>query len=59
MLYAAFLAPLFISFLFVHELTGSLVVSTFGVSELIWETFRVAFVISFAALRLLTFREEL
>jgi hypothetical protein len=36
MLYANFMAPLFVSFLFMHELTGSLVMSLLGLNELSW-----------------------
>lgn len=36
MLYVNFLAPLFVTFLYLHEVSGSVVMSVLGISELSW-----------------------
>ena len=59
LLYANFLAPVFIAFLFMHELTGSLAVSMLGMSELTWSGVRLLLVLCTVYLRFLIYREEL
>jgi hypothetical protein len=59
LLYANFLAPIFISFLFVHELTGSIVEEYTGMDKETWEVARLGVVLAFMLTRLLTFREEM
>ena len=54
-----FLTPLVISFMFIHEMTGSLISSYFGLHQIIWETIRVGVVVILLAVRLRTYREEL
>lgn len=58
-LYANFLAPLLVTFLFIHEVSGSVIVSTLGISELAWQIIRLLLILGLASLRLLIFREEL
>ena len=58
-IYAIFLSPLLICFLFVHELTGSLVQGATGMDDITWQAVRIGFIILFLAMRLLIFREEL
>ena len=57
--YANFMAPIFISFLFMHELTGSLVMSAFGISEITWSGIRLLLVLIMVYMRYVIFREEL
>lgn len=59
LLYANFLAPILVLLLFMHELTGSLVVDTLGVWDIHWQVFRLLAVLGVVALRFLLFREEL
>lgn len=59
LIYANLLAPIFVSLLFMHELTGSIVVETLGLSELSWNIIRLMLVLCVVALRFLIFREEL
>lgn len=59
MLYVNFLTPLFVTLLFVHEVTGSVVTQTFGISEFAWDIIRLILILGVASLRLLLFREEL
>jgi hypothetical protein len=59
LLYVVFLTPLVISFMFIHEMTGSLISSYFGLHQIIWETIRVGVVVMLLAVRLRTYREEL
>ena len=59
MLYVNFIAPLFVAFLFMHELTGSLVISVLGINEMTWQVIRLLLVLCFVSLRFLLFREEL
>jgi len=54
-----FFFPMLITLLFIHELTGSLVVSTLGCTKETWEVARLGVVVVAGTLRLLTFREEL
>lgn len=59
LLYANFLAPIFIVFLFMHELTGAFVVETLGLWEMHWQVIRLLTVLGLVAVRFLIFREEL
>jgi len=59
LLYANLLAPLFVSLLFMNELTGGFVTQTIGLSELSWQIIRMTIVLCMLFLRFLTFREEL
>ena len=57
--YTTFLAPIFISFLFMHELTGSFVTETLGVDNLIWQLVRMFVVLLAMGARFYLFRDEL
>ena len=57
--YVNFLAPIFVSLLFMNELTGSIFTQTLGLSEYSWQIIRLMIVLCVIALRFLTFREEL
>ena len=59
LLYLQFFAPIIITFLFMQELTGSLVVQYVGIEQETWEVTRLGFVLLFMVIRHLTFREEL
>ena len=59
LLYANLMAPVFVAVLFMHELTGSLVMSTLGLSDLSWQVIRLLLVLAAITLRFLIFREEL
>jgi hypothetical protein len=59
MLYANFIAPLIVAFLFMHELTGSLVMSVLGINDMTWQVIRLLLVLCFVSLRFMLFREEL
>lgn len=53
------MVPIVLSFLFMHELTGSLVCSVTGMSEITWQGVRLLIVLVATYLRYLLFREEL
>ena len=57
--YLNFLAPIFVSLLFMNELTGSVVTQNLGISEYSWQIIRMMIILCVIALRFLTFREEL
>jgi len=58
-LYVIFVSPILISFLFVHEMTGSPFMQFTGADELTWQSIRLVLVIFFVGLRMLSLREEL
>lgn len=51
--------PVIIIFLYINELTGNFVTNNFGLDQKAWEFTRMMFVVGYATLRVLTFREEL
>ena len=59
LLYLNFLAPVIIVILFSHELSGSIVQSSFGISKPIWDIVRLTVVLGFIAAKTIIFREEM
>lgn len=59
LLYLNFLAPVIIVILFSHELSGSIVESTFGISKQVWDIMRLTVVLGFVAAKTIIFREEM
>ena len=59
LLYVNLLAPLFVSLLFMHELTGSFFTQTLGLGEYSWQMIRIMVIMCVVAVRFLTYREEL
>ena len=57
--YVNFLSPIFVSLLFMNELTGSVATQTLGLGEYSWQIIRMMIILCVIALRFLTFREEL
>lgn len=53
------MAPIFVMFLFMHELTGSIVIDTLGLNEMSWQVIRLILVLCVVGLRFSIFREEL
>ena len=58
-MYANFVAPVVVMVLFTHELTGSLVEGSLGISNQNWQLVRLFVVIVLISLKILLFREEL
>ena len=54
-----FLGPIIIVIMFAHELSGSIIVSTFGVSKEVWEVIRLFIVMGFVGAKTIIFREEM
>jgi hypothetical protein len=59
LLYANFFAPVIIVFLYIHELTGAVMIETFNVEQQTWEVARLGVVFGLMICRYMTFREEL
>jgi hypothetical protein len=57
-IYAIFLTPLIVTFLFIHELTGSMVCQYTGLEERDWQIIRVCVVIMLMSVRFTILREE-
>ena len=59
LLYLNFLAPVIVVILFSHELSGSIVESSLGVSKQVWDILRLSAVLGFVAAKTVIFREEM
>lgn len=57
LLYADFITTIIVIMLFMHEVTGSIVVDSLGLDPLYWNIIRLVIVFCIASLRFLTFKE--
>ena len=59
LLYAILITSVIVIMLFIHEVTGTLIVDTMGLNPLYWNIIRAVIVLGIASLRIMTYKEEL